>query len=104
MNNATPTATGTPITIAMIEEMIVPKNTAAIPKYGGVACGVQDWVVKMFPVSWVNAGMAFQIRKMAIAAMITNSRPPEPAARALNCLLYTSDAADEEDSVDLGGR
>ena len=22
----------------------------------------------------------------------------------LNCLLYTSDAADEEDSVDLGGR
>ena len=36
-----------------------------------------------------------------------------PAARALrrrereeslSCLLYTSDAADEEDSVDLGGR
>ena len=26
---------------------------------------------------------------------------PEPY---LNCLLYTSDAADEEDSVDLGGR
>ena len=24
--------------------------------------------------------------------------------RASNCLLYTSDAADEEDSVDLGGR
>ena len=23
---------------------------------------------------------------------------------AINCLLYTSDAADEEDSVDLGGR
>ena len=22
----------------------------------------------------------------------------------VNCLLYTSDAADEEDSVDLGGR
>ena len=22
----------------------------------------------------------------------------------MNCLLYTSDAADEEDSVDLGGR
>src|SRR5665648_916055 len=26
------------------------------------------------------------------------------AARSLGCLLYTSDAADEEDSVDLGGR
>src|SRR5664279_3797967 len=25
-------------------------------------------------------------------------------ARAETCLLYTSDAADEEDSVDLGGR
>ena len=24
--------------------------------------------------------------------------------RTNNCLLYTSDAADEEDSVDLGGR
>ena len=24
--------------------------------------------------------------------------------QAYNCLLYTSDAADEEDSVDLGGR
>src|SRR5664279_6346766 len=26
------------------------------------------------------------------------------AALAVGCLLYTSDAADEEDSVDLGGR
>src|SRR5664279_6468676 len=26
------------------------------------------------------------------------------AADCRNCLLYTSDAADEEDSVDLGGR
>src|SRR5664280_641597 len=26
------------------------------------------------------------------------------AARSSSCLLYTSDAADEEDSVDLGGR
>src|SRR5664280_3922692 len=27
-----------------------------------------------------------------------------PFASMSNCLLYTSDAADEEDSVDLGGR
>ena len=27
-----------------------------------------------------------------------------PNFRARSCLLYTSDAADEEDSVDLGGR
>src|SRR5664280_2656813 len=31
--------------------------------------------------------------------------PPAGHSRpALSCLLYTSDAADEEDSVDLGGR
>eukprot|EP00658_Telonema_sp_P-2_P008174 TRINITY_DN13067_c0_g1_i3.p1 TRINITY_DN13067_c0_g1~~TRINITY_DN13067_c0_g1_i3.p1 ORF type:complete len:196 (-),score=54.03 TRINITY_DN13067_c0_g1_i3:49-552(-) len=29
---------------------------------------------------------------------------PAPSAMPSNCLLYTSDAADEEDSVDLGGR
>ena len=28
----------------------------------------------------------------------------EARERGLSCLLYTSDAADEEDSVDLGGR
>ena len=31
----------------------------------------------------MNAGIAFQIRKIAIAAMITSSRPPEPAAKRL---------------------
>ena len=29
---------------------------------------------------------------------------PSPAARGSPCLLYTSDAADERSSVDLGGR
>ena len=37
----------------------------------------------MFPVFSVNAGIAFQIRKIAIAAMITSSSPPDPAASAL---------------------
>src|SRR5674536_407690 len=31
-------------------------------------------------------------------------RCPRHAVRPCTCLLYTSDAADEEDSVDLGGR
>eukprot|EP00658_Telonema_sp_P-2_P021698 TRINITY_DN18654_c0_g3_i1.p1 TRINITY_DN18654_c0_g3~~TRINITY_DN18654_c0_g3_i1.p1 ORF type:complete len:335 (+),score=136.64 TRINITY_DN18654_c0_g3_i1:132-1136(+) len=31
-------------------------------------------------------------------------QPDEPDAAPKTCLLYTSDAADEEDSVDLGGR
>eukprot|EP00656_Telonema_subtile_P034329 TRINITY_DN3842_c0_g1_i5.p1 TRINITY_DN3842_c0_g1~~TRINITY_DN3842_c0_g1_i5.p1 ORF type:complete len:120 (+),score=23.89 TRINITY_DN3842_c0_g1_i5:89-448(+) len=30
--------------------------------------------------------------------------PPPPYSALIPCLLYTSDAADEEDSVDLGGR
>src|SRR5674536_262944 len=33
-----------------------------------------------------------------------NDNAQEIAARFIPCLLYTSDAADEEDSVDLGGR
>ena len=28
----------------------------------------------------------------------------DPSEEYISCLLYTSDAADEEDSVDLGGR
>eukprot|EP00658_Telonema_sp_P-2_P054684 TRINITY_DN43504_c0_g1_i1.p1 TRINITY_DN43504_c0_g1~~TRINITY_DN43504_c0_g1_i1.p1 ORF type:complete len:333 (-),score=76.23 TRINITY_DN43504_c0_g1_i1:89-1087(-) len=32
------------------------------------------------------------------------SRFPRVRVRVISCLLYTSDAADEEDSVDLGGR
>src|SRR5665648_1289391 len=28
----------------------------------------------------------------------------KPCGQPISCLLYTSDAADEEDSVDLGGR
>ena len=29
---------------------------------------------------------------------------PSPSSRGQTCLLYTSDAADERSSVDLGGR
>ena len=41
------------------------------------------------------------------AAIFTISRTTnssEPAAYLTDCLLYTSDAADERSSVDLGGR
>src|SRR5665648_536586 len=47
----------------------------------------------------------------AIAAQLSTSRPTVIQWRKrfeeygpMGCLLYTSDAADEEDSVDLGGR
>eukprot|EP00658_Telonema_sp_P-2_P056321 TRINITY_DN44783_c0_g1_i4.p1 TRINITY_DN44783_c0_g1~~TRINITY_DN44783_c0_g1_i4.p1 ORF type:complete len:138 (-),score=15.52 TRINITY_DN44783_c0_g1_i4:49-462(-) len=43
---------------------------------------------------------------MQIIALRTNTDSIEAIKSSLNytCLLYTSDAADEEDSVDLGGR
>src|SRR5664280_2328274 len=43
-----------------------------------------------------------------IIVLLTGSTPSTPTAKSATdiktCLLYTSDAADEEDSVDLGGR
>ena len=36
--------------------------------------------------------------------MISNTSQKTPAYAARPCLLYTSDAADERSSVDLGGR
>src|SRR5664279_4542764 len=35
---------------------------------------------------------------------VSGERPVKRTYQPSNCLLYTSDAADEEDSVDLGGR
>src|SRR5665648_957438 len=43
------------------------------------------------------------VPKMPIDSMLL-VRTPEAIRRSSPCLLYTSDAADEEDSVDLGGR
>src|SRR5664279_3364628 len=36
--------------------------------------------------------------------MLPTNLPPVSTVQRYFCLLYTSDAADEEDSVDLGGR
>src|SRR5664280_1848709 len=41
--------------------------------------------------------------RITLVAM-TGPTPSTAARRSSLCLLYTSDAADEEDSVDLGGR
>src|SRR5664279_2162007 len=44
------------------------------------------------------------VRKTALELLTIARRLGEPSAVFIGCLLYTSDAADEEDSVDLGGR
>src|SRR5674536_400948 len=41
---------------------------------------------------------------LEISVPVTVVETPPMKIAALRCLLYTSDAADEEDSVDLGGR
>eukprot|EP00656_Telonema_subtile_P017178 TRINITY_DN1916_c0_g1_i1.p1 TRINITY_DN1916_c0_g1~~TRINITY_DN1916_c0_g1_i1.p1 ORF type:complete len:868 (-),score=242.52 TRINITY_DN1916_c0_g1_i1:75-2678(-) len=58
-----------------------------------------------------TAATAIQARQRAKAANLLVAQMKEERARLNNrseapwaCLLYTSDAADEEDSVDLGGR
>src|SRR5674536_32619 len=52
---------------------------------------------------WLTAA-ARRLHRNVLAAALANklARIGEPPL--LTCLLYTSDAADEEDSVDLGGR
>eukprot|EP00656_Telonema_subtile_P037925 TRINITY_DN4237_c0_g1_i3.p1 TRINITY_DN4237_c0_g1~~TRINITY_DN4237_c0_g1_i3.p1 ORF type:complete len:222 (+),score=0.08 TRINITY_DN4237_c0_g1_i3:25-690(+) len=46
---------------------------------------------------------ATAIRKCSREVLMT-ARSSSPYSALIPCLLYTSDAADEEDSVDLGGR
>src|SRR5665648_1303287 len=43
-------------------------------------------------------------RRARLAKALKCSRHSLCHTKEYNCLLYTSDAADEEDSVDLGGR
>src|SRR5664279_6200617 len=41
---------------------------------------------------------------MPLPTVLATLAPRNEPSRLKTCLLYTSDAADEEDSVDLGGR
>ena len=84
MNNAIPIAIGTPMIIAMNDDISVPNSSAAIPNSGGVRLRVPLLGgEQVHGLCAVNAGIAFQIRKTAIAAMITRSKPPDPAASPL---------------------
>lgn len=49
MNSAMPTAIGTAMAMAMIEEMIVPKARTAMPKTGGVLLAFHSNVVRKLP-------------------------------------------------------
>src|SRR5674536_368142 len=45
-----------------------------------------------------------RVRPVGVVPGWPGTAGTRPAPTASACLLYTSDAADEEDSVDLGGR
>ena len=59
-----------------------------------------------------QAGNVFEVQKIKVDASAASTslaraaalREGQTKALSMVCLLYTSDAADEEDSVDLGGR
>src|SRR5664280_3012112 len=60
-----------------------------------------------FASGWVRRSTitpAATIAKANSVPMLVRSTISSMLAKLANCLLYTSDAADEEDSVDLGGR
>src|SRR5665648_846728 len=59
------------------------------------------------PPLWLLIVIGLVVVGAMVALALALANRPEPQAEGLNpetCLLYTSDAADEEDSVDLGGR
>src|SRR5674536_326094 len=65
-------------------------------KHGSTLAGVMD----AFSIA-ISIGLQYGVPLEAFVSKFTNMRF-DPAG--MTCLLYTSDAADEEDSVDLGGR
>eukprot|EP00658_Telonema_sp_P-2_P010663 TRINITY_DN14023_c0_g1_i3.p1 TRINITY_DN14023_c0_g1~~TRINITY_DN14023_c0_g1_i3.p1 ORF type:complete len:213 (+),score=27.39 TRINITY_DN14023_c0_g1_i3:130-768(+) len=55
-------------------------------------------------LSEIGLGMQAITGSLALCIEVPNSRVTNQIYPIYVCLLYTSDAADEEDSVDLGGR
>ena len=77
-----PMATGTPTIMAMIDVVRVPNSSAATPNTGGFPPGFHFSVVNsVHGLCAVSAGIAFQIRKAAIAAMISSRMAPDAADR-----------------------
>eukprot|EP00658_Telonema_sp_P-2_P049396 TRINITY_DN3756_c0_g1_i1.p1 TRINITY_DN3756_c0_g1~~TRINITY_DN3756_c0_g1_i1.p1 ORF type:complete len:105 (-),score=37.24 TRINITY_DN3756_c0_g1_i1:109-423(-) len=70
------------------------------------ACTIKDWLAlapRMAPkTSPELSGNKIDHGSGATAWQLESASPAHGSSGA--CLLYTSDAADEEDSVDLGGR
>src|SRR5665648_1285928 len=72
-------------------------NTAA-PSSSRLQLGARSPLTGLLGSSSVGGRTGPALRSNGFFGLILRNASPHP------CLLYTSDAADEEDSVDLGGR
>src|SRR5664279_2722842 len=80
-----------------INGYFAPADTGGLSLYGVQPCRVID-------TRKVGNGLPFSGTLSPPADVVDTGCGTSSLAQAYVCLLYTSDAADEEDSVDLGGR
>ena len=73
---------------------------------GGTGMGYLAHCIALEEISRASAsvGLSYGAHSNLCVNQLKINASPEQKAKYLPCLLYTSDAADEEDSVDLGGR
>ena len=62
------------------------------------------WLTQEIPWVMAPALLIATTAVISIISAVIRSTDIASKAMVIGCLLYTSDAADEEDSVDLGGR
>src|SRR5664280_3090511 len=74
------------------EQITITKNGSP----AAVLIGADEWESIQETLFWLS--------QPGIHESIAEAQADIAAGRTYTCLLYTSDAADEEDSVDLGGR
>eukprot|EP00658_Telonema_sp_P-2_P071630 TRINITY_DN6086_c0_g1_i1.p1 TRINITY_DN6086_c0_g1~~TRINITY_DN6086_c0_g1_i1.p1 ORF type:complete len:111 (-),score=10.63 TRINITY_DN6086_c0_g1_i1:61-393(-) len=68
----------------------------------GCCCGCLCWWLLDDVI--VIASIAYILQCRSSRCCMSTGGVLDPYSALIPCLLYTSDAADEEDSVDLGGR
>src|SRR5665648_471833 len=114
---AEPTS-GPPYTIGYPDIKLLSQLLAQDPQVAvAVTTGASSWwsglLILLLPLALIVGFMVFMMRRMQGGGSKVMSFGKSRAKRVSadspkvtfkDCLLYTSDAADEEDSVDLGGR
>ena len=85
--------------VAMVVFFVFKQKTAYDIEYGlvGSEMCIRDSAKSVFQVHGVDANGRVLVRRQLRRSQLLCKRPTP-------CLLYTSDAADERSSVDLGGR